>query len=205
MGRKSVERSRKPRSEKTKKWAEALLPLIQQVSLSDLTIDQLAELLGKSKSTLYEYFNSKEEIILYIIEVRLEKIKAYKSSLPKWFVTGSYQETISLLAQQTEDIEAEFLSDLKVNFPVAWEQVEIFINDLLNDFKEFYKAGIEKGIFRKVSVDLLIAMDKHFLTELMLNSQFIKQSGINLGEVIRDYLEIRMLGINQTQAQNEII
>ena len=63
MGRKSVSRKRKAITPKVKQWLSELLIRIQFEDLKQLTMDDIARLAGTSKSTIYEYFNSKEEII----------------------------------------------------------------------------------------------------------------------------------------------
>ena len=64
MGRKSIDRSRKNITNKVNKWLEILLLNLQNKDIEKLTIDDFAILSKKSKSTIYSYFQSKEEVLL---------------------------------------------------------------------------------------------------------------------------------------------
>ena len=78
MGRKSTEKLRKSKQEKIDAWMLELLPKMQAYSPQKITMDQLAALIGKRKSTIYEYFSSKEEVILYAAQLRIKQLSHYR-------------------------------------------------------------------------------------------------------------------------------
>ncbi|PTN08183.1 TetR/AcrR family transcriptional regulator [Mangrovibacterium marinum] len=49
--------------------------LFQQYGLKKTTMDEIATACGKAKSTLYHYFNSKEEVFDSVIEMELTKLR----------------------------------------------------------------------------------------------------------------------------------
>tara|TARA_B100000795_G_scaffold4331_1_gene3014 strand:+ start:27210 stop:27401 length:192 start_codon:yes stop_codon:yes gene_type:complete len=55
MGRKSLNKNRKPITKKIENWLHELLLELQNKDLNKLTIDDLAKLAKKSKSTIYIY------------------------------------------------------------------------------------------------------------------------------------------------------
>ena len=72
MGRKSIDKNRKGPQDKTDRWLVDLIPKLKDQDLASMTMNDLAKLLGKSKSTLYEYFESKEEILTRAVALRIE-------------------------------------------------------------------------------------------------------------------------------------
>ena len=63
MGRKSLNKNRKPITKKVKQWLEKLLLELQDKDLEKVTIDDLALLADKSKSTIYIYFDPRNEYV----------------------------------------------------------------------------------------------------------------------------------------------
>ena len=61
MGRKTLVKDIKPLSAKAENWLRELFPKLLDKTLHKLTLDELAHLTNKSKSTLYSYFATKEE------------------------------------------------------------------------------------------------------------------------------------------------
>ena len=197
MGRKSIAKDRKGKSEKTRKWAEALLPQLQERTLDDLTMDDLAEMMGKSKSTLYQYFPTKAEWIQYAVEVHLNGLKVPQEEL----FTHLKADPMALEALKRylilvpQGISAAFLIQLKGNYPIAWKQVWGFLNALLEKLKGFYALGIDQGYFRNSSLELLIALDQYFISQLITDSSFFDNTGLSLTQVVSDYLNLRFEGL----------
>ncbi|MEL6253373.1 MAG: TetR family transcriptional regulator, partial [Bacteroidota bacterium] len=83
MGRKSTDKKRKKLSPKMLIWLKELLPLVQEMNLKEMSMDELAKVGKKSKSTLYEYFVSKEEIIAAAVRLLLVNLGGYQLSREK--------------------------------------------------------------------------------------------------------------------------
>lgn len=197
MGRKSLEKNRKGKNEKTRAWAEILLPQLQEVDLGQLTMDAIAEKIRKSKSTLYEYFKTKEEVMDYVTEIRIEQLKTYKKKL---LLSGEapdriYMHFIELISQGIQDISSHFLQQLEQEFPSSWQIVKDFLDELVKDLQLFYEMGMEAGYFRRSSVNLLSTLDAFFVTQIITNADFFKKSGQSLEEIVKDYLVLKFEGL----------
>ena len=81
MGRKSLQKARKGPNSKTENWAKTLLPLLQTLKLDSLSMNTLSKLMGVSKSTIYEYFSTKEEIMDYVVAHKIEELHQLKEGL----------------------------------------------------------------------------------------------------------------------------
>ena len=191
MGRKSVDRTRKPLSKKMGFWVDSLIPAIAGKNLTDLTIDEIAALTKKSKSTIYEYFESKEDIIFTAVERRISKLDDLPVTPENTSVLIAYNQLIEWLINHLSDVSFSFLNQLETHFAESWAIVQEFMSELLNTLQTLYEQGIQQGVFRSVSVEILIAMDEFFI------KQWLSKNDKNdtIDKMIFDYVDIRLNGI----------
>jgi hypothetical protein len=67
------------------------------------------------------------------------------------------------------------------------------MNRLLKTLKNLYKKGLQQGVFRAISVEILIDLDEFFITKWL--SREDKDQTID--KMILDYVDIRLNGIVQ--------
>ena len=196
MGRNAVDKKRNSKRAKTKKWAEELMPKLQEISIASLTIDELAHLMGKSKSTIYQYFKSKEEILAYTVEVRLEQMSDFRTIFRQepFQPVAQFEAFLKLICKGAQDISPRFLHDLKANYPLAWQQIEIFFLELLQETIHFYETGIQKSYFEPISTNLLARLDHVFIFQIMSDPNSLDEN-TTLDDLVRDYLLLRFNGI----------
>jgi AcrR family transcriptional regulator len=194
MGRKALDKTRRPLSEKAKTWMRDLLPKLQDKQLDKLTLDQIALLSGRSKSTIYTYFNSKEEIYLTAIQMVLTDLKAsIYTEIPKNLsMEESYREILFKISKGISGLSIQFLGEIQTYFPKVWMEVEQFTDSLLLTFRAIYKRGMQSGEFYFFNVELLMAMDSHFVMSIMTDSKRFKHNNITLNDLVVEYLELRI-------------
>ncbi|SHJ71859.1 TetR/AcrR family transcriptional regulator [Aquimarina spongiae] len=197
MGRKSLSKDRKDKNKKVEQWTQAILPKLKQADLGNLTMDDLAVLMNKSKSTIYQYFITKEEIFEYITQVRIDRLYNYKNEITKEIIEPNYKygKLAGILTEGAKDISAHYLRQLKLHYPTAWKIIEDFLHSLLQDFKQFYLLGIQSDMFKPVSVDLLVKLDEYFIMQLITDDQFFTQSKDTLESTIKDYMYLKFEGL----------
>lgn len=178
-------------------WLQDLLPLIQEKNLKEMNMDELARLGGKSKSTLYEYFVSKEEILSMAVRGVLFQLAQYKLSGKEdaKSLEADYTHLVEWIAGHVQHISFSLLAQLKADFPEIWKEVEQFLQVLLDDLKELYERGIRWGYFKDYSVSLLLAMDKFFMMEWITSQKKNQNHAVSLEQMIHQYVEIRFHGI----------
>ncbi len=197
MGRKSIVKNRKEKNKKVEQWTQALLPKLKQTDLGELTMDDLALLMNKSKSTIYQYFTTKEEIFEYITQVRIDTLYTYKDEITAEILQLDYHyETLArILTEGAKDISAFYLKQLQQHYPNAWRIIEGFLFDLLEDLKQFYRFGIESGQFKPISVELLLKLDEFFILQLVTDDKFFNSSQKTLESMIKDYMFLKFEGL----------
>ncbi len=197
MGRKSILKDRKEKNKKVEKWALAILPKLKHQDLGDLTMDDMAILMNKSKSTIYQYFTTKEEIFEYITRVRIDNLSKYKSEITTEILQLDYHyKTLSLiLTEGARDISAFYLKQLQLHYPSAWQIIEGFLFGLIEDLKQFYLSGIKSKLFKPVSVELLTKLDEFFILQLITDDKFFTQSKETLESTVKDYMFLKFEGL----------
>ena len=197
MGRKSLSRQRKAITPRTKVWLGDLLLSLQQEQLDDLTMDDLARLAGKSKSTIYEYFETKEDVLVAVCQLRVDELSTSIFGLEKEAFTTVelYARLIEIFAKGTTGISISFLQSIKQSYPKSWEMIDGFMNGFVDLLKEHYKVGIEEGIYTPVSVDLLGSIDKLFVEQVVTNRTLFTDEMYTVSNLVTDYLSLRLNGL----------
>ncbi len=198
MGRKSKNRQRKSRTEKTEAWMWTLLPKLQDQDLDKLTMDELSTYIGKSKSTVYEYFQTKEEIILYLAQVVMSPLaeKLFSENLKRSSYQEEYIHIIEVLGRGLSGVSTHLLDQMKRNFPGVWDAIDGFINHVLNKISKIYKHGMEAGEFQVYNIDLLLALDRHFVSSIITDaSDNLLYEQVNF--LIEEYLNLRLNGLKK--------
>lgn len=197
MGRTSSLKKRKKRTEKVAVWTQPLLQKIKYADLNKVTMTDLAKLMGKSKSTVYEYFTTKQELFEYITIHRIRQLSSYQIEIE--IATVDFEvyiaNFINILTEGTRDISAHYLSQLKTHFKASWNLVMDFLKRILKDLQILYTRGIEQGIFHNISTELITKLDEYFIIQLITDYRFVEQSGQSLQKLIKDYLFLKFEGL----------
>jgi len=197
MGRKALTKNRKPITKKVEKWLEVLLLELQNKDLEKLTIDDLAELTKKSKSTIYIYFESKEEILIAACKTRLDTISnnlslTFQEELD---TVELYESLVQLFTEGTSGISLYFLQNIKQNYLSAWTLIEDFTDHFIELLKTQYKKGISEGLFNDFSIELASQIDKLFVMQVVTNPDLFNDKTYTTSQLINDYLNLRLTGL----------
>ncbi len=199
MGRRAIEKIRKAPNAKMNEWLKSLLIQLQSVELADLTIDDLAILSSKSKATIYKYFESKEEVILGACQTRIDAVTPIMEQILQDTSTPveiRYQQLIEEFASRLSDITISFFHDVHTYYPTAWKAIngvsELFVTSL----EVLYRQGIDKGLFQPINIELLKTLDRFFVTQVITNQTIFKDPEYTLDYLVKDYLKLRLEGLN---------
>jgi AcrR family transcriptional regulator len=197
MGRKAIQKNRKVDFRKKQEWAKTLFPFFQKHGVKGITIDEMAKWLGKSKSTLYEYFKSKNEILELSILSKIDDVIGFQVILQDENKTyrQRYNDFYELITVQIAGVSTKFLSELKEYFPDQWKVIEFFLQGLISSLKVYYKSGIKAGAFKNIHVALLIAEDQHFIFDLMTNPQFLEDNNLTVKVLVEQYSSLKLDGL----------
>lgn len=197
MGRKSASKKRKQISPKVNVWLSQLLVDLQHENLEELTMNEIARIANKSKSTIYEYFKSKEEVLTAACQTRITALFTAIVELNEKQLKGveQYTQLIEIFAEGTTGISIAFLQSIKRDYPNAWSVIETFTNHFVALLESHYTQGIEEGIYNPMSVELLSTLDKLFVIQVVTNPTTFSDEKYTVSNLIRDYLNLRLTGL----------
>jgi AcrR family transcriptional regulator len=196
MGRIPVDKPRIQNHKKQKEIADALFSTFMEKGIHSLSTEMLCEVSGKSKATLYKYFESKKEIIQFILEERLSEIIKFGEILGNENIDHKtrYRNAVSMTIKAIEGITPIFLSELSSIYPDLFTSIIDLKKMSLNLLKNFYEDGVEKMVFVDLSPELLVLNDSLFFTAI-LESDFLTTQSNDLKTLFEGYFKIRFNGI----------
>ena len=174
------------KEQKRKRIIESAAKLFSQKSYHEVMMEDVAKLSSIAKGTVYNYFDSKEELYFSIMKQRMEKltvslqekIKDESSSIESlhsfivhlYMFMMKYQSFFLMYQKESLKAEHELCSEL-----VGLEK------DLKNILSEIIKSGKSEGLFRNIedgfALDLILGsifgaiqrgIEKNFMEELMI-------------------------------------
>lgn len=197
MGRKSVIRERKQITPKAKLWLSDLLLALQFEDLELLTIDDIATLAGKSKSTIYEYFKSKEDVMLALCQERINKLSTALIDLIDLGLdtVPLYGKLIELFSEGTAGISITFLRGIRDHYPASWQIIDTFTDNYVDVLKAHYQLGIDSNVYNSASVEMMGHIDKLFIVQVITNPDIFSDEKHTISDLARDYLNLRLNGL----------
>jgi len=115
----------------------------------------LANELGISKRTLYEYFKSKESLLEEVIDSDLKEIKYHIDSIVKEIKEQESEYLFNLnrlwnvMSKSSYTFTKKFYDDLKRFAPKQWKKIEKFRADQIKrNFTKLYAIGVKRGIIK---------------------------------------------------------
>jgi AcrR family transcriptional regulator len=126
-----------------------------------VSIDSIVRDLHTSKSTIYAYFETKEDLIIAVLDQlnceineNLEKIISNRELMFNQKLIAVIEYTRRNLAL----VDEEFLHDLKYYTPNIWEHYEKARTDRINTYhRQLFIRGVEDRIIRDdIDIDVLL-------------------------------------------------
>lgn len=195
MGRKAVDRTRYNNEQAKEKLVVKAMVYFQQNGTKN-TMSKMAKDLAMSKTTIYNHFNTKEDLVTETIKFKLSIIKDYKSVLDNTSLPyiERYRKAMLFFCVQIFDVSSVFLSDIENDFPESWKLIEEFQHEVYENLTHYYQEGIEKEVFKTNSPELLTIGDQYFFT--FLSTQiFLKKHAISVLDAFKQHYETKFFGI----------
>lgn len=132
--------------------------LKQNVKYEDISMALVAEKVGIGKSTIYEYFNSKSELLLYCTEKLVDQLvhDLFDFDLNQYtFHDALIKQLQCFLKYNISPYYAvPFITENKTLFTDEFDKVEEFLIELQNKisgrFSLIFKKGIEENIIKHI-------------------------------------------------------
>ena len=171
-----------------------------------VSIDSIVRDLHTSKSTIYKYYSTKEDLIKGVLDQLNHEINDQLEVIINDEDT-SFPHKLGLVIEFTRNtlarINEEFLQDLKFRTPEIWDYYEESRKFRIEKYyRQLFIHGIEQGIVRKdIDIQILLEIYLH-LTDMSVNAdQFNKVHYSNqdlYSEISKVFLEGALIRENES-------
>lgn len=205
MGRKSIKKERNLNPKKRAALIEKIIPVFSKHGIKDLTMDDLANHLNISKTTLYNYFSTREEIISGGLKYVLSRINNYQKALSDDSLSylERYAGAVKILSENVSDISNLLLSDIKTEYPHLWKLIDTYKANATVVLAKFYDSGQKAGVFNKFETNIPVLTDRLFFDALS-DPQLLEDNNLTIEEALREYFMMKCFGVLKTNTQESM-
>ncbi len=196
MGRKSIEKERKVLSAKQKKWLGNTMPFFYKNGIQGPTMNDIAEYLNLSKATIYNYYESKEDLVHDALWLKLKELEKFKDILNDESLdfVERYTEAVKFASKCLEGLSEIYFDDLRTYYPRSWESVKYYKEKSAENLKAYYKKGIEKGVLRSFNTELMASYDLKFFN-LLVDPEFLSSNNVRIETAFNEYFNMKFNGL----------
>jgi len=164
-----------------------------------VSMDSLVKELRTSKSSLYNHFSSKEDLVQAVIDQLNIDINSALDEIvnnDKLSFKGKLIEVSEFTKKLLTEVSEEFLKDLEINTPNIWDYYQkTRVERINNYYRKLFETGINEGMLRDdISIDVILAIYMN-LMELPLKTEYQQFLGIHNQNIYEFTTEIFLNGI----------
>ena len=182
--------------------------LFMRYGLRSVSMDDIANSLGISKKTIYQFFADKNELVDTVLEETLNDHKQKCDETTK--VSQNAVEEIVLSMERIEhmfsNMHPSVMYDMQKYHPLAFARFLKHKNDYLyNVISKNLERGIHEELYRpEIDIDI---MSRYRVESMMMpfNPEFYSRSRHNLGEVERQLIEHYLFGVASLKGHKLIL
>jgi len=139
---------------------------------SRVTTQDIAASIGISKKTLYQYFPSKNEIVLAALRANFEGLGKKVDVLfdnPEMSFEARFTALLSILSVQINSISFLLIEDIHKYLPEAWEIIDTFRREkVLNRLIVLIREGQRQGFVRQsLDIDTVLFLIFNIITQVL--------------------------------------
>ncbi|MCX7735991.1 MAG: TetR/AcrR family transcriptional regulator [Candidatus Kapabacteria bacterium] len=185
--------------------------LFSKQGFTAVKTDEIAQKLAISKKTLYENFESKEEILRTAVDYFLKNIDVELQAINQRLENSSGEDLIEILIdlwdieiQSLKIFTNELIKDIIRLFPDLWDLIMNFRDERFKlYFNKIYSMGIDQGIIRKdISEDILYLIFNYSTKHIMI-PDIIKDLPLSTKNVMEQIFQIILSGALTPEYQNK--
>lgn len=164
-----------------------------------VSMDSLVKELRTSKSSLYNHFASKEELVKAVMDSLNNEINSKLEEIindEKLSFKGKLASISDYTRKLLLNVSEEFLNDLEINTPDIWGAYQKNrVSRIDKYYRRLFEIGMDEGIIRSdVNLDIVIAIYFN-LMELPLKSSYIKLVNMNSEDIYESVTDVFLKGI----------
>jgi AcrR family transcriptional regulator len=133
--------------------------LMLQSGLRQVTMDDLAQELGISKKTIYQYYKDKDDLVKAVVNLELKNHQSSCVACENKAENAIHEMFLVMenMKAMTQTMNPNAMMELEKHFPTAFENIKNHKDEFLFSLiKENLKKGIEEGCYRKdLDIDII--------------------------------------------------
>jgi AcrR family transcriptional regulator len=160
------------------------------------TMSDLTKRLSISKSSLYDHFSSKDELIATILDIilndfKVQEEKIYNSDLP---IIDKLQASLTITPQNFEPFHSRVYDDLRMTYPEEWKKVDDFRKERMNRLISLLTQGMEAGTIRHVNMAVVKQMIISTMNDL-ISYRFLAENNMTYPNAVAALLDVVIHGL----------
>ena len=197
MGRKSTQKKRYTDQAIKKKYVVKLLVYFQNNGVHNFSMSKLASDFQISKTTLYNHFDSKSEMIELALDYKLEVIGEYESVLQNITLsyTERYRKAMLFFCVQSYDVSSVLLNEIRQYYPDLWLKVVDFQKGVFKNLQSYYQIGIDIEIFTKKANPFLLSFYDQQFFEFLSKRKSNQKKQLDVIDVFNHHYAMRFDGV----------
>lgn len=163
----------------------------------DFTMSQLAAQLGMSKKTLYVLFESKEALLLEIVDSMFDAVKASEAQVlarEDLSLAEKLRRLVVVLPDSYKRLNWSRLQGMPERYPAMYRRVRQYLESGWEPTLELMCQGIAEGILRPFEPSLLRAVVEGAI-EHFLASDVLEREGFEYVQALDGMMDLLMDGI----------
>ena len=176
--------------------------ILLRLGIRSVTVDDIARELGVSKKTIYVYFKNKKDLVLTILNHKLEKdkeklrqsVEEAENAIDELLIMSKYIE------EEFYSINPSILHDIQKYHSEAWAALEkhkwTFV---LNGIQNNILRGIEEGIYHDQIDSLIISRLYVGKCDLIMGGKIFQYPEYKLDRVFKEAIFFHIRGMVNTK------
>ncbi len=164
------------------------------------TMSDLARRLSLSKTSIYEHFASKNELVhdvlaLAIQDVRRQRQEIYSNN--ELSVAEKIQGLLKITPKIYGPINNRRISDdLRNYYPHEWQSVSDYVEEFLDDLMDFIVQNIESNVLRPINIPVLREIIANSIKNLF-DFRFLEGNNMTRADALASFGDIIVCGLLQ--------
>lgn len=159
-------------------------------------MDAIATEIGISKSTLYQYFSNKDEMVDAVFDAFVNEINLIKEIIHQNKITYKqrYIDFIAAFSKFYSNISISFLKDIIQYHPTIWQEIKNINKTFSEIGNQFYKDGVAAGEFNEIGINAIKNTDQ-YLISILSNIDFLEQNNLTIQNIFDNYYQLKLNAI----------
>ena len=160
------------------------------------TMNDLASRLSISKTSLYENFSSKADLISACVEYLMLDLKNQEMEIyiSNESTINKFRQLLAIKQKVYPLINTAVYNELRKNYPTEWEKVNKFRKDRIDRIVNLLNEGVKKNEVNKIKDGVLRIMLSNLFSEA-IDDDILLQNNITYVDVVDSMVEILVNGL----------